>query len=496
MTAAETRPESRAARYAVLAYLAVVGIVLLLMMLFGLGLRMAQSGWLPLEPAWFYVVMTMHGTGAVGVAGLAGAAVMFHFIRRHIPVHTAVFVTNLLLFLVGAVLILGSGFLGGYGSAWTFLYPLPAQSGGLWSSTAAASFMVGLLLIGVGFLLLHLDVLLGVTKVYGGLWSGLGGNQVTGSAPVEAGPPPSVVAGTMASIVNVLAITAGAVVLLLSLVNLFMPSFAIDALAAKTMIYFFGHTFINSTIYMSIIAVYEILPLYAGRKWKKPRMFYLAWVASTLLVLGVFPHHLLMDFAMPKWALMVGQVGSWMAGFPVLLITAFGTLTVVYRSGIRWGLVPGLLFASVLGWGAGVIPAIADATITVNSVMHNTLWVPGHFHTYLLLGVFSMTFGFMLYMTSPKMDEAAGGVPRLGFWLFVVGGSVFVLGFLAAGAASVPRRFAEHLPAWQGYDRIGTLGAAVAIVGAILLIGLFLVRLAAGVPADEAPAVAGAKRMR
>jgi cytochrome c oxidase subunit I len=165
--------------------------------------------------------------------------------------------------------------------------------------------------------------------------------------------------------------------LVISLVNLYVPSFAFNALAAKNLIYFFGHVFINATIYMAVIAVYEILPRYTHRAWRTSRAFYLAWVLSTVMVLIVYPHHLLMDFAMPKWALILGQIVSWLSGLPVLLVTAFGALTNVHRSGIKWDAAAGLVFLGVAGWAIGVIPAILDGTIAINSVMHNTQWVRG-----------------------------------------------------------------------------------------------------------------------
>ncbi|HEU0215728.1 MAG TPA: cytochrome C oxidase subunit I, partial [Stellaceae bacterium] len=229
------------ARGAVLAYLAVCGVVLLLMMLFGLTMRLAQAQWISLDPAVFYMLMTMHGAGMVGIAGLSGAAVMWHFVRRHVPVSTGVFLANLVLFLLGAVLILGSGFIGKFAAAWTFLYPLPAHSGDVWSVNAAAAYLVGLLLIGVGFLLLHLDIARGIVSVYGGLGAGLGVRQAFGLAREADGPPPAVAAATMAAIVNILGILFGAAVLVISLVNLYEPSFAFNALAAKNLIYFFGH---------------------------------------------------------------------------------------------------------------------------------------------------------------------------------------------------------------------------------------------------------------
>jgi cytochrome c oxidase subunit I len=464
------------ARAAVIAYLAVSGIVLLLMMLFGLTMRMAQAQWIAIDPGFFYVLMTMHGAGMVGIAGLSSAAVMWYFVRRHVPVSTTVFIANLVFFLIGAVLILGSGFVGGFGAGWTFLFPLPAL-GRIWSANAAAAYLVGLIFIGVGFLLLHLDIARGILSVYGSLGKALGVGQAFGIAPEADGPPPAVTASTMVAIVNILGILIGAVVLVISLVNLYVPSFAFNALAAKNMIFFFGHVFINATIYMGVIAVYEILPAYTHRPWKTNWAFYLAWVLSTVMVLIVYPHHLLMDFVMPTWALMIGQIISWCSGLPVLFVTAFGALTNVYRSGMRWDTASGLVFVGVAGWAIGSIPAIADGTIAVNSVMHNTQWVPGHFHTYLLLGVIAMILGFMVYLSS----KSSRGLAVLGFWSYLVGGTIFVLAFLMAGAASVPRRYAVHLAAWLPYDRVGSIGASLVVIGALILIVRFLVSLPSAV---------------
>ena len=89
------------ARAAVLAYIVVSGLVLLLMMLLGLAMRLAQAQWIHIQPDFIYVIMTMHGAGMVGIAALSGAAVMWYFVRRHVPVSTAVFVANLVFFLIG-----------------------------------------------------------------------------------------------------------------------------------------------------------------------------------------------------------------------------------------------------------------------------------------------------------------------------------------------------------------------------------------------------------
>ena len=457
------------------AYLSVAGAVILLMMLLGLLMLLSHGGIMVLPPDLFYQVLTVHGIGMVGIAGLVGSAIMWFFLSRYVQLFSAILWINLALFLIGVVMILGAVFIGGFASAWTFLYPLPAISGGAWENGAAAVYVIGVLLVGVGFLLFFLETGRGILSTYGSLGKALGWGHLFGDAAGDP-PPPTVVAATMVTVLNILSVTCGAVILVITLVNIFVPSFTISALLAKNMIFFFGHVFINTTIYM---AVYEILPLYADRPWKTNRIFLAAWNGSLLLVLMVFPHHLLMDFAMPTWLLIIGQVFSWVAGLPILVVTAFGALTLVHRSGIKWDLASALLMLSMFGWATGVLPAIIDATVAVNLVMHNTFWVPGHFHFYLLLGTLSMGFGF-LYWLHGAQAAANTATDWIAFWFFAIGGVGLVVSYLAAGSASVPRRFAVHLPEWMAYDQLAAVFAVVVILSASVFVGRFLGKLRGG----------------
>lgn len=460
----------------VLAYLVTAGAVLLLMMTFGLLMRLEQAQIINMGPMWFYQLMTLHGAGMVGIAGVAGAAIMWHFLRQYVDLSTPVFVANLALFLVGVGMILGSVLLGNFHGAWTFLYPMPAKSMGMWSQGAAAMFMGGLLVIGVGFLLMHLDVARAIIARYGNFSRALGWPQLFGHDDGEA-PAPTVVASAMVTVVNVIGLVAGASILTMMLVNLYLPSFAIDALLAKGLIYFFGHVFINATIYMAVIAVYEILPRYTQRPWKANKVFLASWSASTLMVLFIFPHHLLMDFAFPTWMLVMGHIIGYLNTFPILIVTGYGALMVVFRSGIRWDMASKLLFISLFGWAAGAMPAFIDGTITVNYVMHNTQWVPGHFHIYLMLGMVAMVFGFMYYLGKAHQADEDTLLDRIAFWGFTSGTLGFTLSFLYAGRESVARRFAVHLPQWIPYDRIGSLFAALVVLSSLMFIARFLLRL-------------------
>jgi cytochrome c oxidase subunit 1 len=107
--------------------------------------------------------------------------------------------------------------------------------------------------------------------------------------------------------------------------------------------------------------------------------------------------------------------------------------------------------------------------------MHNTLWVPGHFHMYLLLGVVGMLFAFMYFLaTSTGASDSA--LDRAGFWMYVVGTFGFAGSFLAAGAVSVPRRWAVHDAPWRPYDLVGAVFALIVVLGAIAFVAAFLRR--------------------
>lgn len=459
----------------VLTYMATAGLAFVLMMLVGALMRAGQGQFLDIDPAIFYQMMTAHGAGMVGTSALGGAAIMWHFLSKYVDLNDRILWINYGLFVAGVVLILSSIFLAGFGGAWTFLYPLPAISGGAWEPNAAILFLVGLALIGVGFLLLHLETARAIVKNYGSLGAGLGWPQLFRGSDAPM-PPATIVATTMVLIANVIGLVSGASVILISLTNLIAPEFEIDPLLAKNMIYFFGHVFINCSIYMAVIAIYEILPKYAGRPYKVNKIFLAAWTASTLMVMGVYPHHLLMDGVMPKWALIVGQVMSYMNGLPVMVVTAFGAMMLIYRSGLKWKPVPSFLILSLFGWTAGVIPAVTDATIAVNRVMHNTMWVPGHFHTYLIVGLLSMLIAFMFYIAVNK-GYVTSAFDRMSVWLYGGAGLAFSFIFLLSGANSVPRRWAVHLPEWVALDRLAAVFGVLVFLTMTALVFRFLTRL-------------------
>jgi len=450
-------------------YLLTGSLIIFSMMVFGVLMLLAQGKMIDVDPAFFYEIMTVHGTGMIGAAALAAAAVMWFFLSKYVKLSKAILITNFITFIIGVLMVLVGIFVFDFAGAWTFLYPLPAISAGGWEMAGATLYLGGMLILGVGFLLLNLDVARAIIKQYGSLGEGLGWSIVFGKVK-GYGPPAAVVASTMVSIVNTTALIAGATALVMNLINLYIPTIKIDPLLAKNLTYAFGHIFANSIIYMGVIAVYEILAAYTNRPWKANRPFLIAWNCSTLFTITIYTHHLLMDFALPKWMIIIGQVLSYANGLPVLVITAYGALMIVYRSGIKWDIASSFMFLSMFGWVIGVVPAIIDATIVVNHVMHNTKWVPGHFHMYMGLGATAMLFGFMYYLAKVNKKEKETAIDGISFWVYIM----FFIGlcgsFLFSGKVGAPRRWAEHFPEWIPYDRMGAIFGIFIVLAVLIFI--------------------------
>ena len=128
----------------------------------------------------------------------------------------------------------------------------------------------------------------------------------------------------------------------------------------------------------------------------------------------------------------------------------------------------------LFGWAAGIVPAVIDGMIRVNLMMHNTLWVPGHFHFYMLLGALPMVLGFASYLCS---NGEQGRTGRLGVSLYAVGGILLSLSFLVSGALSVPRRFAVYEEAWRWLGNLGALAGGLVLIGTLIIALPILVRL-------------------
>jgi cytochrome c oxidase subunit 1 len=452
---------------------ALTGIALFAVMgVLGLVMRLTQADVIGLSPAWFYRLMTLHGAGMLMGALLAMMGALWFVLRADVELSVPRMLASYASILLGAVVVVVAVLGGGFAAGWTFLWPLPYSSVGQWSTWATVVFLVGILLVGAGFFIFCVDVLEQVTRTYGGLSRTLGLVFLRGRDPDP--PPPQAIGATVVSIAGVVASAVGTTMVMALLVRSYDTGMRIDALWAKNLTYFFGHTLANLIIYLAAGAVYVLVPRYTGRPWRTTVPLVVGWLATLFLVLTVYSHHLYMDMVQPRALEYISSAGSFASAIPVAVVTIFTGMMLVWGSGYRWTLASRLLYLGFAGWAIGGVGAVIDSVLPVNARFHNTLWVPGHFHTYLLVGVMFWVFAFVAHLLERAAEQPAAPLAsRLAPGLMVVGGYGLVALWFISGALGIPRRYAVHPPGTSGYSLAASVFAMIFAVGFLVLLAEF-----------------------
>ncbi len=251
-------------------------------------------------------------------------------------------------------------------------------------------------------------------------------------------------------------------------------TFKNDALLMKNLTYFFGHTIANEILYLGLAVVYELFGEVSGRpKWKTTWYISLGWNCTLVFILTAFFHHMYMDFVQPEGFQIVGQLASYLASLPAAAVTVFSVLIAVYRTKIKWTMTNLLFLIGVAGWISGGLAAVIDATISNNFVLHNTLWVPAHFHSYNVLGAVLFSLAFFNWFSLQFSEKILKMLSNITIGFLIVGGLGFLTAFFIAGAQSVPRRYNVYPAELKTAPLLAVIGAIFAIVYLIAIL-LFL----------------------
>lgn len=409
----------------------------------GFLMRVGQAEMKKLFLSDFYSLMTLHGLGMTALMFSFAFAIIWYLIssryaRLNIRIGYVVYFTFLI-----AIAGLTIGILvGKFGAGWFLLYPLPFRSG-TWLSWSTGVSIISLIILGIAWLIGIAHLLYCLSKEFGG-FSNLLGWQYLRKKEVKKELPTMVLVTTISLVPAILAFVIGAVMLAMYLLQFIQPSLKFDPLLLQNITLFFGHTFVSVTLFCGVAWIYEILPEFTGREWKVDKVLIYFWNATFLVILIAWVQNLYMDFLDPVSRQFSGQIINFLSAIPASIITIYGVILQFYHSKIKWNIIPLMFLCGIAGWAIAGFAATVESTVSVYKVLHNTMFVPGHLHTNMLMGVTLFIFGFLFYLFFENGKQQAGKLAKAGFWLFVAAGYGFVLMFFLEGISGIPRRYARY----------------------------------------------------
>lgn len=262
-----------------------------------------------------------------------------------------------------------------------------------------------------------------------------------------------------------------------------------DPQFARVLFWFFGHPLVYFWLLPAYISWYTMLPKQAGAKLfseplaKVAFLFFLAFSIPT----GV--HHMFSDPGVSATAKGIHTIFTFMVAVPSFM-TAFNlgaSLEMAGRKNGAKGLFDWLwkqkwtspvVAAQLVGmmqFLSGGITGLVQASAELNITLHNTSWIPGHFHQ-TLGGAVTMTYiGIMYWMwpmiTGRRLLSNKVALAQIATWF--LGMVIFGFAMGEAGLSGVPRRaltgvapyLSEEAKLWLNWS---------AIAGAILFISVIL----------------------
>ncbi len=435
-----------------------VFVLFIISIILGILMRLNQGEIIHQDAITFYSNMTTHGLTMIGIWFVAGMAAVNYLMERYVKTSYTANVIALVLTVIGVLMFWTTTFIGKFHVGWTFLYPLPFKI--MWAAWATPLFLVSLTVFGLGWLIWCISLMTQILRKYS-ISQAFAWQHFKKNPSVET--PPFILI-SMITLIGVIACLLAAVVLIVLFFAEYFSngSFVNDALLMKNLTYFFGHTIANEMLYLGLAVIYELFSEVSGRpKWKTTWYVALAWNCTLVFILTAFFHHLYMDFVQPEGFQIIGQLASYLASLPAAGVTVFSVFIAVYHTKIKWSLTNILFFIGVAGWVIGGLGAVIDATISNNIVLHNTLWVPAHFHTYNAMGNVLFSIGFF-YWFSIQFTENVKPEKfiKLTLAMLLIGGAGFLLAFYFGGADSIPRRYST-------YPAELSAGAPLAVIGAL-----------------------------
>ncbi len=284
---------------------------------------------------------------------------------------------------------------------------------------------------------------------------------------------------------------------------------ATDALLARVLFWFTGHPIVYFWLLPAYISWYTLVPRQAGGRLFSDPLARVSFILFLVLSIPLGFHHQFTDPGIEEgWKLLHAFI-TFAVFFPSLL-TFFNVVASLEtgaraRGGRGW-----IAWFGKLPWGDPSVAAqvlamllftfggaggLINASFNLNLVVHNTAWIPGHFHLTVGSAV-TLTFMGITYWLIPYLSGRALWSRALGLWqvwLWFGGMALFSHAMHQLGLQGMPRRTmigaAPYLsPEWQSYLMLSGIGGTILFVSALLyFLNLALTLVASKAPAPSVP---------
>ncbi len=315
-----------------------------------------------------------------------------------------------------------------------------------------------------------------------------------------------------ACIIAVFTIASGAVVLVptwlwsLGLVN------HIDAAMYRVVWWALGHSSQQINVAAHVSVWYAIAAIVFGARPMSEKVSRTAFFLYIAFLQLASAHHILVDPGLSaEWKIFNTSYAMYLAVLASMVhgLTVPGSIEVAQRAkGYTNGLFQWLrkapwsnpvfsgMFISLVGFGfLGGISGVVMGTEQINIIIHNTIYVPGHFHATVVIGstLAFMSLTYFLIPTLFRKQVAFPGIAKLQPYFFGLGMSVFALAMMGAGTLGVERRHWDmaFTNAVLGFDYpasaytlmgIMGIGGVLAITGGAMYILVTVVSIFFGKP--------------
>ena len=242
----------------------------------------------------------------------------------------------------------------------------------------------------------------------------------------------------------------------------------------------------HAVVYMAwlpaVAAMYLLIPAIANKPLYSDRMARVAAILYLVFSNNVPIHHLYM-VDLPVAIKLLTEALTYGVVLPSLM-TFLNLWTTAKGAKASWNILTAFTVLSFSGSIFAGVTGIANATISFDAVIHETLWVVGHFHAFILLSIVPAGFA-TLYLMLPMMTGRQWYSTKLAwahFYGYLVGSAMVVLAFDELGLSGLVRK-AEVYPLTTSFvsgEVIATIGAAVADFATVLWVINVLLTLTRG----------------